>query len=251
MTSSLTPLAPDTRHSTATRHPSGAPDTPDPSHTLTICARLPPSTATEHPRLDVSLCLPPGVTALTGPSGAGKSTLLAVIAGLIRPAEGRVTLRGRTLLDTRTKTFTPPHRRRVALVFQSLALFPHLRAWENVAYGLPAGTPSKQRKPLALSWLDRFSAAHLADRAPPTLSGGEAQRVALARALASSPFALLLDEPFSALDAPLRQHLIQTLRDLIAQDPIPVLLVTHHPADAAALGAPILYMREGCLVTST
>jgi ABC-type sulfate/molybdate transport systems ATPase subunit len=152
-----------------------------------------------------------------------------------------VTLGDTTLLNTDARVFTPPHRRRVALVFQSLALFPHLSAWQNVAYGLPAGAPN--RRALALDWLDRFSAAHLADRAPPSLSGGESQRVALARALASAPLALLLDEPFSALDAPLRAQLCATLRALIDRDPLPTLFVTHHPQDAPDL--PTLHLRGG------
>src|SRR6185436_19205328 len=127
-------------------------------------------------RLDAAFTAPPGITVLFGPSGAGKSTCLSVIAGLLTPKRGRVALGSEDL------TALPPHRRRVALVFQSLALFPHLSALQNVAYGARVD-PRR--------WLERMRVAHAADRRPPQLSGGEAQRVALARALASEPRVLL------------------------------------------------------------
>lgn len=203
--------------------------------------------STDRPRLAVDLAFPAGITAIMGPSGAGKTTLLTSIAGLVKPAMGRISLDGVAFLDTERGVFVPPHGRRMALVFQSLALFPHLSVWENVAYGLPAGARG-QRRERALDWLDRARVRPLADRATGLLSGGEAQRVALARALASEPRALLLDEPFSALDGALRRELGAELRALIAELNIPALLVTHHQEDAASLGSQVLLIEQGRLV---
>lgn len=202
--------------------------------------------AAERPRLDVDLALGDGITVVMGHSGAGKTTLLATIAGLATTAVGRIVLDGVVLLDSENRKLVPPHERRVALVFQSLALFPHLRAWENVAYGLP---PMKReaRRERALGWLARARVGDLADRQPSTLSGGEAQRVALARALASEPRALLLDEPFSALDLPLRRQLGTELRALVGEIGVPTLLVTHDREDAASLGSRLLVLEAGRL----
>ncbi|MBK7857641.1 MAG: ATP-binding cassette domain-containing protein [Archangiaceae bacterium] len=175
-------------------------------------------------RLDVEgLTVPPGVTVLFGPSGAGKSTCLSVIAGLLEPDSGVVKL-GDVVLSA-----LPPHRRRVALVFQSLALFPHLDALSNVAYGA-------RSRAEALRWLERTRAAHTASRRPAELSGGEAQRVALARALASEPKVLLLDEPFSAMDLKLRRELGAELLEVVRGVGLPTVLVTHDAEDAAAFG---------------
>lgn len=198
-------------------------------------------------RLDVDLELAAGITAVVGPSGAGKTTLLTAIAGLLRPDAGRIELGDAVLFDGDTGAFVPAHERRIALVFQSLALFPHLSAWENVAYGLPVRTKAKRREG-ALGWLARARVEHLADRAPSSLSGGEAQRVAIARALASEPRALLLDEPFSALDSTLRQELGAEVRTLVSELGIPALLVTHHRADARSLGTRLVSLAEGRVV---
>lgn len=198
----------------------------------------------QQPRLDVRLELTSGITAIMGPSGAGKSTLLSAIAGLLEPDAGRIMLEGRLFFDQQEAVFVPPHERRVALVLQSLALFPHLRVWENVAYGLPSDRPG-ERRDRAQIWLDRAKVGSLAQRRPETLSGGEAQRVALARALASEPRALLLDEPFSALDATLRRELGDTLAELVRELDIPVLLVTHDRADAERLGQRIIELEAG------
>ncbi len=199
------------------------------------------------PRLDVRLELDEGITVVMGPSGAGKTTLLSSIAGLLRPNGGRIMLGGHLLFDQQEAVFLPPHQRRVALVFQSLALFPHLRAWENVAYGLPPG-PRSARRDRAMTWLERAQVAHLAERRPETLSGGEAQRVAFARALASEPLALLLDEPFSALDGGLRRELGEALRSLVGSAAIPAILVTHDRADAENLGRRIVELEAGRVI---
>jgi molybdate transport system ATP-binding protein len=174
-----------------------------------------------------------GVTVVMGRSGAGKSTLLSCIAGLVKPSRGRISLGGTTLFDAEARVDVPPHLRRVALVFQSLALFPHLTALENVAYGL-RGADVQAR---AQAWLERTRVGALGGRKPASLSGGEAQRVALARALASEPRALLLDEPFSALDVALRAELISEVKALVT---VPTLLVTHDERDAASMGSPVV-----------
>jgi len=185
-------------------------------------------------RLEAAFTAPAGITVLFGPSGAGKSTCLSVIAGLLAPKRGRITL-GSELLSA-----LPAHRRRVALVFQSLALFPHMSALENVAYG----ARSEPRR-----WLERMHVTHVADRRPAQLSGGEAQRIALARALASEPRVLLLDEPFSALDSALRAQLSGELKAVVAELQIPTLLVTHDRADAAALGERTVTLEQGKVVS--
>lgn len=200
------------------------------------------------PRLDVTFENQAAITAIMGPSGAGKTTLLECIAGLVLPSAGRIVIDGDTVFDADTRVFVPPHRRRIALVFQSLALFPHLSVWENVAYGL-RGKPRTARRDLAMAWLERARAGALAHRAPSTLSGGEAQRVAVARALASEPRLLLLDEPFSALNQELRVELGEVLRELLTTTSVPVLLVTHDLGDAKRMASRILSIDAGRLVS--
>src|SRR4051812_38192679 len=151
--------------------------------------------------LDVELAVAPGeCLALAGPSGAGKSSVLRVIAGLLAPRRGTVVCGERLWLDTERGIDLPPDARRCGYVFQDYALFPHLTAWQNVAYGLTR-LPRRERRPRAVALLERVGGAARADERPRTLSGGERQRVAVARALAVEPAALLLDEPLSALDA--------------------------------------------------
>jgi len=195
--------------------------------------------------LDVDFEVPPGVTVLFGPSGSGKSTTLSAIAGLVRPASGRISLGTETWFDDRAHVHVPVHRRRVAFVFQSLALFPHMSAVDNVVYGMDRALERGVRAERARALLDRLRAGHLADRRPATFSGGEAQRVALARALATSPRVILLDEPFSALDRELRVELITDLRELIRELDVPVLFVTHHRAEARALGERVVLLDHG------
>lgn len=204
------------------------------------------SDGAERPRLDVDLGIDLGLTVVTGPSGAGKSTLLSALAGLLRPQRGRVVLDGDTLFDVDTDVFVPPHRRHVGLVFQSLALFPHKDVLDNVAFGVVEDDP----RAVAQRWLERMRVGDLAGRRPATLSGGEAQRVALARALAAQPRLLLLDEPFSALDVPLRRALGQELKALIIETGLPTLLVTHDAGDAA-LADRHLHLDAGRFVDAT
>jgi molybdate transport system ATP-binding protein len=190
----------------------------------------------------IQLTVPRGTTtALVGPSGAGKTTVLRVIAGLIRPREGTLTVDGVSWLDTARGYDLPPEKRRVGYLFQEYALFPHLDVSQNVRFGALNGN-------LADAMLERFGINHLRHAHTRDLSGGERQRVGLARALARSPDVLLLDEPLSALDAhtktSVRLELHQHLRDL----DLPAVVVTHDFEDAAALAHRISVIVDGKLL---
>ncbi|NUO51539.1 MAG: ABC transporter ATP-binding protein [Polyangiaceae bacterium] len=200
--------------------------------------------------LDVEVDAPRGVTILFGPSGSGKSTLLSVIAGLVTPREGEVRLGNETWLDTKNDVAWPPEHRRVAYVFQSLALFPHMTGLANVAFGIDQSLSKPERERRARDSLSRFRAGHLADRRPKTYSGGEAQRVALARAFAMSPRVVLLDEPFSALDADLRYEFVADVRTASRDLGVPVLHVTHDRAEARVLGDHVIRLDAGKVVAS-
>jgi molybdate transport system ATP-binding protein len=176
--------------------------------------------------------------ALVGPSGAGKTSVLRVIAGLTRPPGGRVVLGDEVWLDTKQGISRRPEERRVGLVFQEYALFPHLSVRANVAYA------GRDRAP---ELLERFRIAHLADAHPADLSGGERQRVALARALARDPAVLLLDEPLAALDAHTKARVRSELRELLRELALPTLLVTHDYEDAAALADEVGVLVDGTL----
>jgi ABC-type sulfate/molybdate transport systems ATPase subunit len=164
--------------------------------------------------------------ALVGPSGAGKTSVLRAISGLVRPPRGRIALGDDVWLDTDRRLFRKPDERRVGLVFQEYALFPHLTVRQNVAYA------GKER---AAEYLERFRISHLADARPAALSGGERQRVAVARALARGPGVILLDEPLSALDAHTKGAVRAELQELLEELALPTILVTHDFEDAAAL----------------
>jgi molybdate transport system ATP-binding protein len=199
--------------------------------------------------LDVDLAFEPGVTLLVGPSGAGKSTLLRIVAGLERPDAGRVALGGRVLHDPRIDV--PAFRRDVAYVFQEYALFPHLDVLDNVGYGLAArGASRDAQREAAHAWLERLGIGALAKARPGALSGGERQRVALARALAWKPRAVLLDEPFAALDDALRVRVRDELRATLASLDVPVVLVTHDESDARAFGGPTIRLERGQVTES-
>ncbi len=181
--------------------------------------------------------------ALVGPSGAGKTTVLRVIAGLHLPEEGRVSVGRAAWLDRATGLALPTHRRRIGMVFQSYALFPHLTAAENLMLAMDRPDPAKARQLLDLVHLQGF-----ADRKPSQLSGGQQQRVAVARALAREPAVLLLDEPFSAVDRAQREGLqaeLLTLRDRLA---MPVVLVTHDLNEAQLLSDRMLVLDHGHMV---
>jgi molybdate transport system ATP-binding protein len=201
--------------------------------------------------IDVAFDVPPGVTVLFGPSGAGKSRTLACIAGLVRPHRGRVALGSEVWFDADRNLELPIHERRVAYVFQSLALFPHMTAAENVAYGIPRGVPADERRARVMEMLGKMRVQELAGRLPRTFSGGEAQRVALARAFAMRPRAVLLDEPFSALDARVKAELLREVAEQLGNALIPTLLVTHQPDEAEILGKRVVFLEKGRVTRTT
>ena len=193
---------------------------------------------------DLNLQVPQGQTvALLGPSGSGKSTLLKIIAGLEAPDAGRV------LFDGQDITELPPERRKFALMFQDFALFPHRNVLDNVAFGLvEQRLPRAQARLQAAAMLARFGLAAQAQQRVWTLSGGEQQRVALARALITAPRALLLDEPFSALDTELRQSLRDEFRQHITAAGVATLLVTHDEQEARAMASRAVRLQGGQLL---
>jgi molybdate transport system ATP-binding protein len=199
-------------------------------------------------QLRAALRVEPGRTlVLFGPSGSGKSLLLRCLAGIHRPVRGRIELDGQVLLDTDRGIDVPPQARRLGYVPQSYALFPHLTVRENVAFGLRRRPEHGGRRRLD-ELLQAFQLAELMARRPAQLSGGQQQRVALARALAIEPRALLLDEPFAALDAPLRRLLRRELQTLRHRYGFAVILVTHDLGEACALGDQIAVVEQGQIV---
>ena len=199
-------------------------------------------------RLEVELDVPAGrCLAIAGPSGAGKSSSLRIAAGLLRPATGRVTCGDAVWLDTERGIDRNPEERRCGYVFQDYALFPHQRAWQNVAYAL-RDRPRARRQEEARGWLARFGLEDLADARPATLSGGERQRVALARALARRPDVLLLDEPLSALDTRTRASAGRQLAEALRETEVPSILVTHDFAEAALFGDEVAVIDAGRVV---
>jgi molybdate transport system ATP-binding protein len=195
--------------------------------------------------LDVELACPPGITCVMGPSGAGKTTLLHAIAGLVTPQHGRIALGDDVWLDTAARFTRPAHLRPIGYVFQRLALFPHLRVVDNVAYGMPRALAPAARAAKSHELLARLGVLHVAARWPRTLSGGEAQRVALARALARGPRLLLLDEPYSALDRERRAELVALERAAVRDLGIPAIHVTHAIAEARALADQVIVIEAG------
>jgi molybdate transport system ATP-binding protein len=182
--------------------------------------------------------------ALVGPSGSGKTTILRAIAGLYRPRYGRVACDSMLWLDTDGRIDLPPHRRRVGLVFQSYALFPHKTALGNLVAAL-GHLPTGERQSRARALLALVHLEELEDRRPTALSGGQQQRVAVARALAREPAVLLLDEPFSAVDRRTRRKLHAELAELRKTVHIPIVLVTHDLDEAAALADRLCVLDAG------
>lgn len=196
--------------------------------------------------VDVEFIAPAGVTVIFGPSGSGKTTILQCIAGLLRPDEGVISMGGHRLFDSASNIDCPPQQRSVGYVFQDLALFPHMTAAENIAFGIRVN--GSRKTDMVRDIMERFSVTHAAEHRPGEISGGERQRVALARALVTEPRLLLLDEPFSALDDALKMEIIGDLRQWLDQHEIPVLLVTHDRTEAEALGGRMLALNEGKIV---
>jgi molybdate transport system ATP-binding protein len=186
--------------------------------------------------LELALDLDGAPVALVGPSGAGKTTVLRAVAGLVRPAAGRVALGDRTWFDADAGVHLPPEERAVGYLFQDYALFPHLTVADNVGFGGRGRVDEL---------LERFGIAHLRAARPRELSGGERQRVALARALARDPAVLLLDEPTAALDAQTRAAVRGELGAMLRELGLPTLIVTHDFEEAAALAARVGVLVEG------
>jgi molybdate transport system ATP-binding protein len=188
---------------------------------------------------------------LHGPSGAGKTQTLKMIAGISRPDRGRVAVAGRSLFDSAAGLRLSPQQRQLGYVFKDYALFPHLSVRQNIAFGRLGGwlNPSRTLGDAAVDrWIATFHLESVVGHYPHQLSGGQRQRTALARALVNDPTALLLDEPFAALDNSLRQRLRLELKDLQAQLRIPMLLVTHDDEDIRLLADDVVHLRAGQVV---
>lgn len=199
--------------------------------------------------LDVSLDAPHGITIVFGASGSGKSTLLRAVAGLVTPDAGRISVGDRVLFDSAAGVHVPSQERHVGLVFQHLALFPHLTARANLEFGLTRLSHDERRARIG-DIASRFRIEALLDRRPAALSGGERQRVALARTLVTDPAVLLLDEPLAALDYATQTHIIDDLRQWNAARQIPVLYVTHSHREAFALGERVVVLESGRVLAS-
>ncbi|HEX7697065.1 MAG TPA: molybdenum ABC transporter ATP-binding protein [Candidatus Acidoferrum sp.] len=194
--------------------------------------------------LDVSIEASPGITILFGSSGAGKSTLLDCVAGLARPDEGRIAVGSDVLFDSGQGINVPAPKRRTAYVFQTLALFPHLSAEENVSYGL-MDLREEERQERVEAILRAFRVEKLRRQRPGEISGGEKQRIALARSLVTQPRVLLLDEPLTGLDAELKAAVVDDLRAWNAAKGIPILYVTHSREEVDALGERVIALDNG------
>lgn len=196
--------------------------------------------------LNAAFQAPAGVTALFGRSGAGKTTLVNAVAGLLRPDAGRITLKGRVLLDRNAGICLPPHQRRLGYVFQDARLFPHLSVAGNLDYGTryaPAGGTAMSRNDV----IDLLGLAPLLDRRPRHLSGGETQRVAIGRALLSRPEMLLMDEPLAALDASRKADILPYLERLKTAYHLPILYVSHALDEIARLADTLVLLSDGAV----
>jgi molybdate transport system ATP-binding protein len=192
-------------------------------------------------RIKVKFGAAKGLTALFGPSGAGKTSVLDCVAGLLRPARGRIAVAGEVLFDSEASLDLPPERRACGYVFQDVRLFPHRRVRENLLYGWKLAPVARRWMGLAEA-VEFLGIGHLLDRNPETLSGGEAQRVAIGRALLSGPRFLLMDEPLSSLDAARRGEImtvIERVRDELA---LPILYVTHDRGEVERLADRVIEM---------
>lgn len=198
--------------------------------------------------LDVRLSMGNALGVLFGYSGAGKSLTLDVIAGLVTPDHGRIRCADELFLDTKARHSLPARRRSIGYVFQKGALFPHMTVRQNIAFAQPRGATDEHGWPGVGQLMEMLGIGNLAHRYPRDISGGQAQRVALARALARRPALLLLDEPFSALDAPVRMQMRGLLRDVRREFRIPVLMVTHDLDEARELGDRIFVYSAGRVI---
>jgi len=216
--------------------------------TLSVAIRKTLVTRERRFTLDVSFETNCSRVVLFGPSGAGKTLTLQAIAGLLSPDDGVISLAGRTLLDSARGIDLPARQRGAAYLFQDYALFPHLNVRQNIGFSLRRGwlNPGARQAHEAVDyWIDAFALGSVAGNYPAQLSGGQKQRVALARALVSQPSMLLLDEPFAALDAGMRERTRHELAELQARLDIPMVLITHDAADVAAFGDQVIRLLDG------
>lgn len=200
-------------------------------------------------KLDLELTVAPGITILLGPNGAGKSSLLRLLSGLAQPESGQIILGDQYLYDAQRQLDRPPEQRQIGMVFQDLALFPHLDVRGNIGFGLMLrrfGRAKRQKRIDAL--LNKLGIEHLAERSVTTLSGGERQKVALARTLATDPQLLLLDEPTAALDPAARGEIRRWLHTVLTTLNIPTLLVTHDAEEVAYFRKRVAVMEQGKIV---
>ena len=201
-------------------------------------------------QLNVQMSLPENIrrVVLFGPSGSGKTLTLRAIAGLLKPDFGCISIGNKVLFDTKKRINVQVKDRHIGYMFQDYALFPHLTVRENIAFGIRRSIISqKDAATKVANWLEFFSLESVAYSKPMAISGGQRQRVALARALAVEPRLLLLDEPFSALDPLLRSKLRQELKIFLDQLGIPVLLITHDPADVEAFAEQLILFENGSI----
>jgi molybdate transport system ATP-binding protein len=196
--------------------------------------------------LDVAFDAAEGITILFGQSGSGKTTTLRVITGIITPDSGRISIADEIYFDSKLRANLPIQKRRVGYVFQDYALFPHMTAEQNVAYGIKEnGARAGSKLDRAREMLAIFKIEHVRQRYPQNMSGGEQQRTALARALASDPAIVLLDEPLSAVDAETRTQLLDEVAMAQERVKIPFIYVTHNTAEAIRLGTQVVVLRDG------
>ncbi|MEO3997781.1 molybdenum ABC transporter ATP-binding protein [Mesorhizobium sp. CAU 1732] len=188
-------------------------------------------------------------TALFGPSGSGKTSLVNLIGGLSRPDSGRIEIDGRVLMDTASRKFVPPHRRRIGYVFQDARLFPHLTVDQNLRYGR-FFAPASERYAEFGAVVDLLGIGHLLQRRPASLSGGERQRVAIGRALIASPRLILMDEPLASLDEARKAEIIPYLERLRDETKIPIVYVSHSILEVARLATDIVALSAGRVTAS-
>jgi molybdate transport system ATP-binding protein len=203
--------------------------------------------------LDVRFASDASRLVLFGPSGAGKTQVLKMLAGIVAPDRGRVAIAGRVLVDRAAGIVLSPQARRLGFVFQDYALFPHLTVRQNIGFARRGGwlnPPRNAGDAAGDRWIEAFRLQSIAGHYPHQISGGQRQRTALARALVTEPSALLLDEPFAALDRRLRQRLRDELRDLQAELRIPMLLITHDDDDVRTLAEDVVHLRAGRVVAA-
>ncbi len=194
--------------------------------------------------LDVAFEAPAGITVLAGRSGTGKTTVVNAVAGLLRPDAGRVEAEGRVLLDSEARVWLPPHRRRIGYIFQEGRLFPHLTVRQNLAYGrwfAPRGDGGVDMARV----VEMLGLGTLQDRRPGALSGGEKQRVAIGRALLARPRLILADEPLASLDEARKAEILPYFERLRDEVSVPILYVTHSPAEVARLATTVVVLQDG------